>query len=150
MSRRGLTRKQQRFVEEYLRDLNATQAAIRAGYSARNADKIGSQLVGKTRVAEAIAAAQTERSEKTRITAARVLQGLLKEATLEGKGSSPAARVQAWGLLGKHLALFVERTRLEGGITVGVVEELIDAAVKGTSASHNGEAARSAVSLPQE
>ena len=49
-----LTDKQQRFVAEYLIDLNATQAAIRAGYSAKNADKIGSQLLGKTRVAEAI------------------------------------------------------------------------------------------------
>lgn len=50
----ALTAKQQRFVEEYLVDLNATQAAIRAGYSAKNADKIGPELLGKTRVAEAI------------------------------------------------------------------------------------------------
>ncbi len=47
----SLTPKQARFVEEYLVDLNATQAAIRAGYSARNADKIGPELLGKTRVA---------------------------------------------------------------------------------------------------
>jgi phage terminase small subunit len=45
-----LTAKQKRFVEEYLVDLNATQAAIRAGYSAKNADKIGSQQLGNTRV----------------------------------------------------------------------------------------------------
>ena len=60
-----LTDKQQRFVAEYLIDLNATQAAIRAGYSAKNADKIGSQLLGKTRVAEAIQAEKTARSERT-------------------------------------------------------------------------------------
>lgn len=54
----GLTPKQARFVSEYLIDLNATQAAIRAGYSARNADKIGPELLGKTRVREAIASAQ--------------------------------------------------------------------------------------------
>ena len=56
-----LTDKQQRFVAEYLVDLNATQAAIRAGYSAKNADKIGSQLLGKTRVSEAIQAGKTAR-----------------------------------------------------------------------------------------
>lgn len=50
----GLADKQQRFVDEYLIDLNATQAAIRAGYSANNADKIVSELLGKTGVAEAI------------------------------------------------------------------------------------------------
>jgi len=42
---RNLTPKQQRFVQEYLVDLNATQAAVRAGYSRRNADKIGPELL---------------------------------------------------------------------------------------------------------
>ena len=42
-----MTEKQKRFVEEYLIDLNAKQAAIRAGYSVKNADKIGSELLGK-------------------------------------------------------------------------------------------------------
>ncbi|MCD6533231.1 MAG: terminase small subunit, partial [Deltaproteobacteria bacterium] len=49
-----LTAKQLRFVSEYLVDMNATQAAIRAGYSTRDADKIGSDLLGKTRVAAAV------------------------------------------------------------------------------------------------
>jgi hypothetical protein len=69
-----LTPKQQRFVEEYLVDLNATQAAIRAGYSERNADKIGPELLGKTRVAAAIAAAQQARSDRTGITQDDVLR----------------------------------------------------------------------------
>ena len=46
----NLTPKQQRFVEEYLIDLNATQAAIRAGYSEKTADSIGLQLLRKTQV----------------------------------------------------------------------------------------------------
>ena len=50
--------KQQRFVAEYLLDLNATQAAIRAGYSRRSASKIGPQLLGKTGVLAAIHARQ--------------------------------------------------------------------------------------------
>ena len=50
----ALTQKQKLFIDEYLIDLNATQAAIRAGYSPNNADKIGSELLGKTRVSDAI------------------------------------------------------------------------------------------------
>ena len=78
-----MTPKQQRFVDEYLIDLNATRAAIRAGYSERNADKIGPELLGKTRVAEAIAAAKGERSERTEIDADWVLTRLADEATAD-------------------------------------------------------------------
>jgi len=76
----ALTEKQKRFVEEYLIDLNATQAAIRAGYSVKNADKIGPELLGKTRVAEAIKQAMAERSKRTGITQDRVLRELAKVA----------------------------------------------------------------------
>ena len=76
----GLTDKQQRFVEEYLIDLNATQAAIRAGYSVKNAGKIGPELLGKTRVKLAIDKAMAERSRRTGITQDRVLQELAKIA----------------------------------------------------------------------
>jgi len=73
-----LTDKQQRFVEEYLRDLNATQAAIRAGYSAKTADSQAVQLLRKTQVQEAIAAGKRERSEKTAIDATYVLNRLVE------------------------------------------------------------------------
>ena len=75
-----LTPKQQVFVEEYLIDLNATQAAIRAGYSAKNADKIGPGLLGKSRVASAIKQAMAERSRRTGINQDRVLRELAKLA----------------------------------------------------------------------
>lgn len=75
-----MTEKQKRFVEEYLIDLNATQAAIRAGYSVKNADKIGSELLGKTRVREAIAKAKAERSRRTGISQDRVVQELARIA----------------------------------------------------------------------
>lgn len=68
-----LTEKQQRFVEEYLIDLNAKASAIRAGYSPRSAHQIGHELLGKPHVAAAIAAAKAARSERTRIEADRVL-----------------------------------------------------------------------------
>jgi len=75
-----LTEKQQRFVDEYLIDLNATQAAIRAGYSAKNADKIGSELLGKTRVAEAISEKMADRSKRTGVNQDRVVLELAKIA----------------------------------------------------------------------
>ena len=71
-----LTAKQERFVEEYLIDLNATQAAIRAGYSERTADVQGPRLLGNVGVAEAIEQAQEERKERTGITQDRVLEEL--------------------------------------------------------------------------
>lgn len=73
-----MTPKQARFVEEYLIDLNATQACIRAGYSAKTADKIGPELLGKTSVAEAIQKAKERRSERTGITQDMVLNELAK------------------------------------------------------------------------
>jgi phage terminase small subunit len=71
-----LTAKQAAFVQEYLVDLNATQAAIRAGYSAKTAEQQGYQLLQKTSVAEAVKAGMDARAEKTGITAERVLSEL--------------------------------------------------------------------------
>lgn len=74
----SLSAKQARFVEEYLIDLNATQAAIRAGYSEKTANKQGSQLLGKTGISAAIADGQSLRSNRTGITQDRVLAELAK------------------------------------------------------------------------
>jgi phage terminase small subunit len=71
-----LTPQQQRFVDEYLIDLNATQAAIRAGYSVRSADEYAVQLLRKTQVQEAVGKAKAERSRRTRIHADNVLEEL--------------------------------------------------------------------------
>lgn len=76
----ALTAKQLRFVQEYLIDLNATQAALRAGYSKNNPDKIGAQLLGKTSVAMAIAEQMRARERRTHITQDRVLQELARIA----------------------------------------------------------------------
>lgn len=75
-----LTEKQQRFVDEYLIDLNATQAAIRAGYSIKYADREGHKLVENSRVSEAIEKALAERSRRTGINQDRVVQELAKIA----------------------------------------------------------------------
>jgi phage terminase small subunit len=68
-----LTPRQQKFVEQYLVDLNATQAAIRAGYSARTANEQGARLLAKASVSRAIASAKEVRAKATGITAERVL-----------------------------------------------------------------------------
>lgn len=76
----ALTPKQARFVQEYLLDLNATQAAIRAGYSRRTAQEQGSQLLNHPSVMGAIDAAKLERSERTEVDADWVLRRLADEA----------------------------------------------------------------------
>ena len=73
-----LTPKQQRFVDEYLIDLNATQAAIRSGYSEKTARDIGCENLAKPNIAKAIEEAQNKRQEQTQIDAAYVLKRLVE------------------------------------------------------------------------
>ena len=70
---RKLAPMQSVFVQEYLIDLNATQAAIRAGYSAKTAEQQGYQLLQKPSVQAAIAERRKEREQRTAVTADRVL-----------------------------------------------------------------------------
>lgn len=140
-----LTDKQQRFVEEYLIDLNATQAAIRAGYSENTARAIGAENLTKPDIAAAIAALKADRSERTEVSADYVLTSIVE--TMERcKQASPVTykngdRVMvttpdgeiapAWTfnaagvlkgaeLLGKHLALFTEKLEHSGGVNVTI------------------------------
>lgn len=109
-----LTPKQAVFVQEYLVDMNATQAAIRAGYSEHTANEQGSQLLVKLSIAEAIADAQQARSQRTLITTDIIVAGLHKEALYAGEGSTHGARVTAWSHLAKHDGMFVERQEWSG------------------------------------
>lgn len=77
-----LTPKQKRFVEEYLIDLNATQAAIRAGYSKKTAYSIGQQNLKKLEIQNAITAAREMLSQRTEITQDWVLKKLAAIATV--------------------------------------------------------------------
>lgn len=114
----ALTHRQQRFVDEYLIDLNATQAAIRAGYSRNTANREGSRLLSKVDIAQAIAAKAAKHASAVDLTAERVLKGLYEEATRTGDGASHGARVSAWGLLGKYHGLFTEK--IEASITADI------------------------------
>jgi phage terminase small subunit len=145
MPRNGLTPKQAAFVAEYLVDLNATQAAIRAGYSAKNADKIGPRLVGESRVAAAIGEAKAKREAATEVNAAWVLERLRDnveramqaEPVYDREGNHTgeytyqgAVANRALELLGKHHGLFsdrIEHTGAQGGaITVTVTHTVVD------------------------
>ena len=75
-----LTEKQKRFIEEYLIDLNATQAAIRAGYSPNSARDIGSENLTKPDIRARIDEALAERSKRTGINADRVLREIARIA----------------------------------------------------------------------
>jgi len=77
-----LTPKQRLFVQEYLIDLNAKQASIRAGYSPANAEFQGHQLINNPKVKQAIELAMYEREQRTKVTQDRVIEELAKIAFL--------------------------------------------------------------------
>ena len=78
--KKKLSPKQQMFVKEYLIDLNATQAAIRAGYSKKTAGQIGEQNLNKLEIASEIQKSMDKRAAKIEITAEKVLQEIAKLA----------------------------------------------------------------------
>lgn len=123
MAKNQLTPRQAAFVREYLIDLNATQAAIRAGYSEKTAGRTAHENLKKPEIAQAIQEAQTERAERLELTQDDVVRGLHKEATLEGEGSSHSARVAAWAHLGKHLGMFKEQQEHSGGINIRIIRD---------------------------
>lgn len=78
-----LNEKQQQFVDEYLIDLNGTQAAIRAGYSAKTADVQASRLLGNVKVQQAISERMAQRSKRTGVNQDRVVLELAKMALVK-------------------------------------------------------------------
>ena len=106
MAKPRLTDKQELFCLEYLIDLNATQAAIRAGYSTRTAQAIGAENLTKPLISERIAKAFNERAEETKINAAYVLKmsnELLLRCMVDGEDFSPSGAGKALDLIGKHV-----------------------------------------------
>lgn len=131
----NLTDKQQAFCEEYLVDLNATQAARRAGYSEDTAKQIGSENLSKPAIAEKIAELKDERSNRVQVDADYVLQGLLdlhkqcigeKEITVtDADGALTVTKVfkeaganKALENLGKHLKMFTDKQEIETKVNV--------------------------------
>jgi phage terminase small subunit len=170
-----LNPKQERFVAEYLVDLNAKQAAIRAGYSERTAESQGSRLLSNAKVAEAIQRGKAKREHRLEVTQDRVVLELARIAFADvrqygdwgvpdvddsGRADEPGQRsglkpstelsddqtaavqevtwldradgsvqtklklhdkIGALTLLGKHLGMFVDRTKLEGEVTYSII-----------------------------
>ena len=114
MPSKDLNPKQQRFVDEYLVDLNATQAAIRAGYSEKTAKVQGSRLLTNVIVAEAIQRGQQQIADKFELTQEYIIEKLIEnlDGSLREGQRGPANG--ALTLLGKHIGMFVDRTRVEG------------------------------------
>lgn len=143
-----LSDKQQVFVDEYLIDLNATQAAIRAGYSEKTATEQASRLLTKVKVSEAIQVAMKARSERAEIDGDYVLNTI--HSTVERcKQSHPvtykngeavmcetpdgevvpaysfdsSAVLKGCELLGKHLKMFTDKVEHSGLVTIMATEE---------------------------
>ena len=113
-------------MREYLIDLNATQAAIRAGYSEDTAKQQGARLLTNADVKAAIEAGKAGRAAELKVTAADVVRILLKEATADDGPQCKTGRVKAAELLGKHLAMFTEASKLEvtGDVTAYLAASL--------------------------
>lgn len=137
-----MTPKQEAFVREYLIDLNATQAAIRAGYSADTAYSQGQRMLKNVEVAALIQKAMDERSKRTEITSDYVLTTIhdtiercrQAKPVIDRKGepvlveTPNGALAQAFvfdsgavlkgaELLGKHLKLFTDKVEQSGNVT---------------------------------
>ncbi|MGP0565567.1 MULTISPECIES: terminase small subunit [unclassified Nitrospina] len=104
MKTKGLTHKQKRFIEEYLIDLNATQAAIRAGYSRKTANVQGSQNLTKLSIQAEIQRGLDERSKRLETRRERLLNELSSIAFTN------ISDVCTWGPEGIHLKPMEELT----------------------------------------
>ena len=117
-SEQWMTGKQKLFVQEYLIDLNATQAALRAGYSAKTAAAIGLENLEKPIIKQAVSLLMSMRSQRLKITADEVLYDIEKikqDAMRSMKGmmiNHPAA-LKACELQGRHLQMFVDKVEIE-------------------------------------
>lgn len=140
-----LTAKQQRFCDEYLIDLNATQAAIRAGYSKKTAAVIGtenlikpniknyieermaekeSQLIaGQDEVLKYLTSVLRGESQSTEIVVESTGDGRSEARTIQ-KEPSEKDRLKAAELLGKRYGIFTDKVELEGDIGVTIVDDV--------------------------
>ncbi len=104
-----LTSKQRLFISEYLVDRNATQAAIRAGYSAKTADRQGYRLLRNAEIRAAVESSTQARTERLALSADYVLKGI-RETILQARTAAQyGSALRGYELLGKHLGMFKEQ-----------------------------------------
>lgn len=142
VKKREMTAKQRIFCFEYLTDFNATQAAIRAGYSAKTAEVIGYQLLQKTLVKEFIEKKKEKVEKKLELNAEYVLGNIIEigkrcmqhEPVRDAEGNETGeyqfkenGALKSQELLGKHLKLFTDVVEHTGKITLTDEERKIRA-----------------------
>lgn len=157
----SLTPKQEAFVREYLLDLNATQAAIRAGYSAKTAEVQGCRLLRNAQVSAAVTEAQTKRAERVEIDADYVLRQAVKlhercmqevSPIIDRKGQqvtdeagnplfefNAAGAAKALELVGRHVSIqaFKEKIDLNAKVELeAMTEEQLNAKIAALIGGH--------------
>ena len=132
-----LSAKQEQFCREYLVDLNATQAAIRAGYSAKTAAVIGNENLIKPYIAERIAALKQERADKVSVAAADVLKGVIEVTVLAREEGDLKTALKGYELQGKHIGMWTEKVQQEvSGPNGGAVQTSSEIVVRFVEAEH--------------
>lgn len=136
-----MTAKQKRFCDEYLIDLNATQAAIRAGYSKKNANNIASENLAKPNIKKYIDERMAEKEDSLIAKQDEVLKYLTSVMRGESKSSVLAMagdgvqeviekppdekeRTKAAELLGKRYRLFTDKVEVEGAVPIVIVDDI--------------------------
>ena len=135
--RKSLDNKREAFCREYIKDLNATQAAIRAKYKEKTAGQSGYELLKKPEIHARIEELMAERAKNLKIDAHFVVENLLNVAArcqqvepVYDREGNPTGEYQfdsvgankALELLGKHLGMFVDRVKNEGDRLVMVIQ----------------------------
>ncbi len=136
--KKQLTPKQEQFCQEYLKDLNATKAAKRAGYSDGTAYSQGSRLLKDVEVKARIDEMMSERQNNTKITAEKILKDIeaIRDRCMQGvpvlddEGNETGvwkfesfAALKACELLGKHLGMFKERVEHSGKVDLSSISD---------------------------
>ena len=120
-----LTERQEVFCNEFIKDLNAVQAAIRAGYSTQHAKKNAYTLLRQARISERIAELKGESIKRTKIEADDILRRLVRIAERTEQEGDYNAAIRSLELLGKHQALWTDRniTEIQNAFATGNSDE---------------------------
>lgn len=115
----ALTKKRALFAREFMLDRNASQAAVRAGYSATRANQSGYQLLTNIDIQEEISRLMSEKNKELDWSREAILAGLARESQLTAEeGGSSTSRIQAFAQLGKLTMGELNRNEMAGGLTV--------------------------------
>lgn len=147
----SLPEKQQLFVREYLKDLHQTHAAIRAGYSEKTAAQQANRLLKNVKIQQAIGELRAERNARINIDVDYVIKTIVEtvercnqaspvldkhgdivlgeapDGTLKPIYKYDATNVlKGAELLGRHLAMFTDKTEISGGMAISTISDLMD------------------------